>query len=118
MAWIHTWGGDHASEIRTVYHRVVPTAIETVGLVRHDKSTANVDPMVYKRQPDHTIPLFDPDSPSLYRAADVIRALGLVPERTCSWCSTYVRCRQSEETVLRHTFPGAVDRIRRRETFL
>jgi broad specificity phosphatase PhoE len=96
----------------------VPTTIETVILVRHDKSLANVDPSVYKRQPDHTIPLAEPDSERLQRAGDLIRGLGLAPDRTCSWCSPYVRCRQTEETVLRHIFPVDMAKVRRRETFL
>ncbi len=36
--------------------------VQTLVLVRHDLSTANLNPLVYKQQPDHTIPLADPDS--------------------------------------------------------
>jgi broad specificity phosphatase PhoE len=98
--------------------RGVGIAIASIILVRHDASLANVDPSIYKHQPDHTIPLADPNSPRLQRAGDLIRAIGLTPERTCSWCSPYVRCRQTEDTVLRHAFIDAVSRVRRRETFL
>ena len=100
------------------YHGRVPNAIETVILIRHDMSAANVDPSVYKKQPDHAIPLADPESPRLKRAGELLRGLALLPERTCSWCSTYVRCKQTEEAVLRHAFEAALDRVRRRETFL
>src|SRR5262245_56303550 len=86
--------------------------------MRHDTSLANADPSIYKRQPDHTIPLADPKSPRLQRAGELIRAVGLVPERTCSWCSPYVRCRQTEEAVLQHVFLDTMPKVRRRETFL
>ena len=93
-------------------------SVELVVLVRHDVSAANVDPSVYKREPDHAIPLAEPDSPRLRRAGELIRGLGLDPERTVSWCSTYVRCCQSEDAILRHAFAADLPRVRRRETFL
>ena len=94
------------------------TNVETVVLIRHDVSIANLDPLVYKRQPDFTIPLADLDSPRLARAGEALRALGLPVTRTCSWCSTYVRCRQTETGVLRTAFGDEAARVRRRETVL
>lgn len=96
----------------------VASRVETLVLVRHDVSTANLDPLVYKRQPDHTIPLADPESPRLLAAGNALRALGLPPPDTCSWCSTYLRCRQTEATVLSQAFGPAAPAVRRRETFL
>ncbi len=87
-------------------------------LVRHDVSTANLDPLVYKRQPDHTIPLADPASPRLEKAGLALRGLALPAAETVSWCSTYVRCRQTEAAVLGHAFGPAATQVRRRETFL
>jgi len=99
--------------------RVLLTSrIETLVLVRHDQSIANIDPSVYKKQPDHTIPLVDPDSPRLKAAGAALAALGLPAAETVSWCSTYLRCRQTESAVLTHAFGEAHAQIRRRETFL
>lgn len=92
--------------------------VETLVLVRHDLSTANLDPRVYTLQPDHTIPLADPDSPRLAKAGAALGALGLPPADTVSWCSTYVRCRQTEAAVLAHAFGTAASEVSRRETFL
>jgi broad specificity phosphatase PhoE len=92
--------------------------IETVVLVRHGTSAANVDPGVYKRLPDHAIPLADPTSEELVRAGELVKGLGLDPDRTCSWCSTYVRCVQTEEAVLRQAFGADMPGVHRRETFL
>jgi broad specificity phosphatase PhoE len=105
---------------RLGYPRLVLTSsrVETLILVRHDLSTANLDPHVYKQQPDHTIPLADPESPRLLKAGAAVGALGLPPAETVSWCSTYVRCRQTEAAVLTHAFGEAQDQVRRRETFL
>ena len=94
------------------------SVIQNIVLVRHDASIANVDPSVYKRMPDHVIPLVELDSPRAKHAADLIRALGLAVDATCSWCSPYVRCRQTEEAVLAHAFGTAVPQVRRRESFL
>jgi broad specificity phosphatase PhoE len=96
----------------------MPTAIQNIVLVRHDTSIANVDPSVYKRLPDHAIPLAELDSPRAQRAAELVAALGFAPEATCSWCSPYLRCRQTEDAVLRRVFGDAHARIRRRESFL
>jgi broad specificity phosphatase PhoE len=94
------------------------TGIQNIVLVRHDVSIANVDPSVYKRMPDHVIPLAELDSARVQRAAALVGALGLDPDATCSWCSPYVRCRQTEDAVLRHVFADAAARIHRRESFL
>lgn len=94
------------------------TAIQHIVLVRHDASIANVDPSVYKRMPDHVIPLVELDSERVKLAAAHVAALGLDVEQTCSWCSPYVRCRQTEDAVLRHAFGDGAALVRRRESFL
>ena len=94
------------------------TPIQPILLVRHDASLANVDPRVYVTMPDHVIPLAENDSPRVRIAADHVRALDLDPRTTCSWCSPYVRCRQTEESVLRLAFGDGAERIVRRESFL
>jgi broad specificity phosphatase PhoE len=92
--------------------------IRSILLVRHDASIANVDASVYKRMPDHVIPLAEMDSARVKRAAALVAGGGITPEHTCSWCSPYVRCRQTEEGVLRHAFGAGASRVRRRESFL
>jgi broad specificity phosphatase PhoE len=92
--------------------------IRSIILVRHDASIANVDASVYKRMPDHVIPLAEMDSARVQRAAALVAGVGMTPEHTCSWCSPYVRCRQTEEGVLRHAFGAGARRVRRRESFL
>lgn len=94
------------------------SGVETIVLVRHDTSLANLDPSLYKRQPDHTIPLADPSSPRLARAGDAVRSLGLAIESTASWCSPYVRCAQTETAVLSAAFGDAAANLPRREAFL
>jgi len=96
----------------------VKSTVETIILVRHDVSSANIDPSVYKQLPDHTIPLADPKSERLVRAGQLLRTLSLPPEKTASWCSPYVRCAQTEAGVLEHAFGEDASRIRRREAFL
>ena len=94
------------------------TAIRNIVLVRHDASLANVDPSVYKQMPDHVIPLAELDSSRVQRAASFIGALGLDASATVSWCSPYVRCRQTEDAILRRVFVEDTDKVRRRESFL
>jgi broad specificity phosphatase PhoE len=95
------------------------SAVRELVLVRHDASIANVDPTVYKRMPDHVIPLVELGSPRVEAAAALVRGLGWDPAKTCSWCSPYVRCRQTEQGVLERAFGAEAEaRIRRRESFL
>ena len=93
-------------------------SIETVLLIRHDLSEANLDPSVYKRQPDHTIRLAEPRSERLARAGQIVRGLSVPVSRTVSWCSPYVRCAQTEAAVLDHAFGEEAQLVRRREAFL
>jgi broad specificity phosphatase PhoE len=52
-------------------------------------------------------------------AGDRLGKLGLDPTHVCSWSSTYLRCRQTEDIVLRRAFGGeAATQMRRRESFL
>ena len=93
--------------------------IESITLIRHAQSTANVDPRVYLDVPDHTIPLCRPDDdPMALDAGDVVRELAHDPEAVCAWCSTYLRCQQTQELVMRRAFGDAGERVRRRESFL
>jgi 2,3-bisphosphoglycerate-dependent phosphoglycerate mutase len=93
--------------------------IKSIVLVRHARSIANDDPTVYRRIPDHAIPLAEPESDAAaLAAARAIAALGLDPARTCVWCSTYLRCAQTEALVLAHAFGEGAARVRRRESFL
>lgn len=94
------------------------STVETIILVRHDVSSANLDPSVYKRLPDHMIPLADPGSERLARAGMMVRSLSLPAERTLSWCSPYIRCAQTEASVLEHAFGEDARTVRRREAFL
>src|SRR4051794_23578601 len=92
---------------------------ETVLLVRHARSTANDDPRVYRAVPDHVIPLSRPqDDPAALQAGDAIAALGLRPDETSSWCSTYLRCQQTENLVLARAFGEQARQVRSRATFL
>jgi broad specificity phosphatase PhoE len=94
-------------------------AIRTVLLVRHARSTANDDPRVYRTVPDHMIPLTRPtDDPAALLAGEAIRRLSLDPAKICSWCSTYLRCVQTESVVLGAAFGEAAAGIRRRQSFL
>ena len=92
--------------------------IQRIVLIRHDTSLANVDPAIYKQMPDHTIPLAAPHSDRLVTASRLLATLSLDPDETLSWCSPYVRCEQTEASVLRGTFGDAAESIRRRESFL
>ena len=91
----------------------------TIVLVRHATSLANLDPTVYLKTPDHAIPLARPeDDPAAIVAGAVVRGLGFDPGDVCSWCSTYVRCRQTEQLVMREAFGERWGEIRKRESFL
>jgi len=93
--------------------------IDSVLLVRHARSTANDDPAVYKTTPDHRIPLSRPtDDPAALQAGRAIGALQLDPRDPCAWCSTYLRCAQTEALVLGVAFGDGVPLVRRRPSFL
>ncbi len=93
--------------------------IETVVLVRHARSVANDDPRVYLTTPDHAIPLSAPEGDrEALTAGARIATLGLDPAAVCSWCSTYLRCLQTESLVLRAAFGERADLVGRRESFL
>ena len=95
------------------------STLQTVLLVRHARSTANEDPTVYRTTPDHMIPLLGPaDDPAALVAAAALRGLALDPARVCTWCSTYLRCAQTEALVLATAFGDAVPLLRRRSSFL
>jgi broad specificity phosphatase PhoE len=93
--------------------------LRSVLLVRHARSTANDDPTVYKRLPDPAIPLADPQAdPAALAAGRAVAGLGLDPADLCSWCSTYLRCRQTEALVLGAAFGERAPEVRRRASFL
>lgn len=95
------------------------STIQRIFLIRHATSTANLDPLVYQHTMDHVIPLARPnDDPRAQSAADAVRAAGLPPEDTCVWCSTYVRCRQTESLVVNAAFGEEHLKLRRRISFL
>ncbi len=94
------------------------SSIRQIVLVRHDASIANVDPRVYKQMPDHVIPVAEEGSLRVRLAASHITGLGLAASETVSWCSPYVRCRQTEEGVLARVFGAEASKVRRRESFL
>lgn len=101
------------------------TSIRTIFLIRHARSTANVDPAVYLRVPDPRIPLAAPDDdPGALRAARLVRAELVAPDDVidsaalCSWTSSYDRCRQTEALVTRALLGDAIGGLRRRESFL
>jgi broad specificity phosphatase PhoE len=97
---------------------VNPT-IESVILIRHATSTANHDPSVYLRVPDHAIPLARPDDdPDAHAAGDALGKLGLDPGQVCSWFSTYLRCQQTECLVMARAFGARVREVNQRESFL
>jgi 2,3-bisphosphoglycerate-dependent phosphoglycerate mutase len=93
--------------------------LQTVLLVRHARSTANDDPRIYRTTPDHAIPLSRPvDDPAAQVAGRALRALDLDPGQLCSWCSTYLHCKQTEQLVLEEAYgPRALD-VRHRSSFL
>jgi 2,3-bisphosphoglycerate-dependent phosphoglycerate mutase len=93
--------------------------IESIVLIRHACSTANLDPRVYLTTPDHAIPLARPDTDEqALEAGNVMATLALDPGTICSWSSTYLRCKQTEAIVLRTAFGDDADTIRYRESFL
>src|SRR5262245_40109618 len=68
---------------------------------------------------DHVIPLTRPaDDPSALSAAAAIASLRLDVGTICCWCSTYLRCAQTEALVLAGAFGDAVAGIRKRTSFL
>lgn len=98
---------------------LVSKHIQTVILIRHARSTANDDPAVYRTTPDHMIPLSRPDDDLQARAAgDVVARLGLDPAEVCAWCSTYLRCGQTERLVLGQAFGERAAAVQRRSSFL
>lgn len=98
--------------------------IQSLFLIRHARSTANVDPGVYLHTPDPRIPLHRPDDDEdALRAARRLRwalGAGVDLRALCSWTSSYDRCRQTEALVVRAAFgaPSEVLALRRRESFL
>jgi broad specificity phosphatase PhoE len=97
----------------------VNTNIESVILIRHATSTANHDPSVYLRVPDHAIPLAYPDhDPDAHAAGDALARLELDPGQVCSWFSTYLRCQQTECLVMARAFGARVREVSQRESFL
>jgi 2,3-bisphosphoglycerate-dependent phosphoglycerate mutase len=97
----------------------VNSTVDTIVLIRHARSTANVDPSVYKTVADHAIPLHDPErDAAAIEAGELCAKLGLPPDAVCAWCSTYLRCQQTQTLVLRSAFGSASDEVSRRESFL
>ncbi|MEO7330028.1 MAG: histidine phosphatase family protein [Minicystis sp.] len=93
--------------------------IQSIVLVRHASSTANLDPAEYLRTPDHAIPLADPhQDPGAISAGARIASLRLVPEQVCAWSSSYLRCAQTRQIVLRTAFGAEAGRVGLRESFL
>jgi 2,3-bisphosphoglycerate-dependent phosphoglycerate mutase len=94
-------------------------SIASIVLVRHARSIANDDPAIYKVMADHVIPLARPDDDAAaLDAGRALAALGLDPAETCSWCSTYLRCAQTEALVLNQAFGIDAGRVLRRPSFL
>jgi broad specificity phosphatase PhoE len=95
------------------------SSVQQILLIRHATSMANLDPTLYLTLPDHVIPLAAPgDDERALEAARVLKDLDLPSDDTCSWTSTYLRCRQTELLVTRHAFGEEAAKIRRRESFL
>jgi broad specificity phosphatase PhoE len=93
--------------------------LRSIILVRHARSIANDDASVYKRIPDHVIPLLRPDDdPTAWIAGAAIARLGLAPDEVCAWSSPYLRCQQTEAMILRSAFGEAGTLVRRRVSFL
>ncbi len=93
--------------------------IRSIVLIRHAPSTANLDPTEYLRTPDHAIPLADPEGdPGAMEAGARVAALGLSPEEVCAWSSSYLRCAQTRQIVLRAAFGAEAARVGLRESFL
>jgi len=94
------------------------STIQRLFLIRHATSLANLDPSLYLTTPDHVIPLARPaDDPAALLAAEALRPFGLPVEDTCSWSSTYLRCRQTEALVTTRLL-GQGEALRRRISFL
>ncbi len=95
------------------------STIERIFLLRHARSTANVDPTVGLTVPDHMIPLVDPltDEEAL-AAGRIIHRFGVDASSVCSWSSSFLRCRQTEGIVLDAAFGSAKENVRSRESFL
>ncbi len=95
------------------------TNLETILLIRHARSVANDDPSVYRTTPDHAISLSRPsDDEGALLAGRAVRQLGLLPTEVTSWCSTYLRCQQTEALVLGEAFGATASVVRRRMSFL
>jgi 2,3-bisphosphoglycerate-dependent phosphoglycerate mutase len=95
------------------------STIDRILLVRHARSTANLDPTVYLSTPDHMIPLIDPHADADAAAAgDAIAALRIDAASVCSWSSSFLRCRQTERIVLARAFGEDDGKVHRRESFL
>jgi broad specificity phosphatase PhoE len=92
---------------------------QLVLLIRHARSLANDDVTLYRRMADHAIPLVQPaDDPQALAAGRAMARLGLAPASVSSWCSTYLRCAQTEALVLAEAFGDAAHAVRRRTSFL
>ncbi len=93
--------------------------LSTILLVRHALSKANVDLREYEATPDHAVPLARPRAdPAARRAGRLIARLSLEPSAVCSWHSPYLRCKQTQEIVLKAAFSADARVIERRESFL
>jgi len=102
-----------------VYSGKVSSSVQLIALVRHARSIANDDPRLYKTMADHTIPLVRPaDDPGAILAGRQIGALGLDPANVCIWCSTYLRCMQTEGIVVGEAFGARAPELERRSSFL
>lgn len=94
-------------------------SVRSIVLVRHARSTANLDPNIYRWTPDHVIPLVDPEAdPGAISAGSLIADLDFDPAHVCAWSSTYLRCAQTQELVLRRAFGERAAAVHRRESFL
>jgi broad specificity phosphatase PhoE len=97
----------------------MPSDIQLVLLVRHARSIANDDARIYRTMADHTIPLTRPaDDVYAVDAGRAVARLNLMPAAVCAWCSTYLRCAQTETLVLGSAFGAAAPSVRRRSSFL
>jgi broad specificity phosphatase PhoE len=96
--------------------------IKRLILIRHGVSTANLDPGVYARIPDHCIPLADPAlDPGCIGAGEKLATLGFhdfARDQCCVWTSPYVRCRQTAQLVMRRALAVESEGLDARESFL
>jgi broad specificity phosphatase PhoE len=91
--------------------------IEKIVLIRHGVSTANLDPTIYLRQPDHTIPLANVEADATcLRAGELLRGLAIAPSAIRVWHSPYLRCQQTRDLVLQKAYPDVS--LASRESFL